>query len=70
MVGITIVCSKPPHRRPPSNSDAAAAEAERRPRRRYYALTPKGVEALEEAADRLARATRGIRRAAAGSSGR
>jgi DNA-binding PadR family transcriptional regulator len=46
------------------------AEAERRPRRRYYALTPKGVEALEEAADRLARATRGIRRAAAGSSGR
>lgn len=50
--------------------DASVAEAERRPRRRYYALTPKGVEALDEAAQRLARVTRGIRRQAAGGPGR
>lgn len=50
--------------------DAGIAEAERRPRRRYYALTSKGAAALEEAAGRLARVTRGIRRAAAGNSGR
>ena len=50
--------------------DAGVAEAERRPRRRYYTLTPRGVAALEEGAERLTRVTRGIRRAASGSSGR
>jgi len=33
--------------------DAATATAEARPRRRYYAVTPEGVAALEEARSRL-----------------